>query len=159
MDAWASLHRNWEFQVSHKPQPTTPGDTPLSKSANLIHVKWCCFVILICPALLTYLSQCTFYQCDSQLIFFFLVCPQLKVFPRPFYRASHRYHLVLLPCLLSSLMAIRGNQRQTNSFLQSLAHTVNGVMNMQVPEFQDEASVSRAFAAIAFVLLLNATSN
>lgn len=56
-------------------------------------------------------------------------------------------------------MAIRGNQRQTNSFLQSLAHTVNGVMNMQVPEFQDEASVSRAFAAIAFVLLLNATSN
>lgn len=66
------------------------------------------------------------------------------------FRASHKYHVVFLPCLLSSLMTIRCNQRLTNYFLQSLAYTVRSIINIQVPEFQTEASISKTFATIVF---------
>lgn len=107
---------------------------------------------------MTNLSQFAFDLCDSQLIFFSCVSSVENV-SQALFRASHKYHLVFLPCLLSSLMAVRCNQRQTNSFLQSLAYMVSGIMDMQVPEFQTAASIGKTFATIVFVLFLIAISN
>lgn len=50
---------------------------------NLIGIKWCPFVILICTAPVTSLNQFAFDLCDS-VDFFSLVYPQLGMFPRPF---------------------------------------------------------------------------
>lgn len=82
---------------------------------NLIGIKWCLFVISMCAAPVTSLNQFAFDLCDS--VTFFSCVSSIGNVSQALFRASHKYHLVFLPCLLSSLMAIRCNQRQTNSFL------------------------------------------
>lgn len=107
---------------------------------------------------MTDLSQFPFDLSDSPLIFFSCVS-SIENVSQALFRASHKYHLVFLPCVLSSLMIIRCNQRQTNSFLQSLAYMISGIMDMQVPEFQTEASISKIFPTIVFFLFFIAISN
>lgn len=96
---------------------------------------------------MTDLSRFAFDLRDSQLIFFSCVSSTENV-SQALFRASHKYHLAFLPCLLSSLMTIRCNQRQSKSFLQSLACVVSGIVDMQMPEFQTEASISKTFPTI-----------
>lgn len=98
---------------------------------------------------MTDLSRFAFDLPDSQLIFFSCVSSIEKV-SQALFRASHKYRLVFLPCLLSSLMIIRCNQRHGKSLLQSLAYMVSGIVDMQVPEFQTEAFISKTFPTIVF---------
>lgn len=58
-------------------------------------------------------------------VVFFSLVSSIENVSQALFRASHKYHLVFVPCLLSSLMTIRCNQRQTSSFLQSLAYVPN----------------------------------
>lgn len=112
-------------------QPTAPQHLALLSSltsAIPLGGKWCLFVILICT------TQFAFDLCDSQLVFFSCVT-SIENVSQALFRASHKYRLVFLPCLSSSLMIIRCNQRQTNSFLQSLAYIMSGIVDIQVPEF------------------------
>lgn len=118
---WFSLE--WQPQYPHPPaiqevsnNPQPPPHLALFSfaiSGDLIGVKWYLFVILICTALMTGLSKFAFYLCDSRLIFFFFpsLVSSIENVSQALFRASHKYHLVFLPCLLSSLMTIRCNQR------------------------------------------------
>ena len=100
---------------------------------------WLCYFNLY--TVTTDLTQSGFYLCDFQLVFFSGVS-SIESISQALFHASHKYHLVLLPGLLSSLMAIRCNQRQTNSFPLSLAYVVSGIIVF----FYQEAAIRRAFA-------------